>query len=244
MLVGMNARLSFPVLSESAPARRAVSAMRRASAVLERALKMDAGAMVRVRSAGEGFSDLFISTPLGCVIAQRVPGTPGVGEGEGDAEGIVVMADNLPRLFTAYEPGDRELDLGPTINLLWTGALPPDHGYVLIDTVPAEKLREVHRTMAMENKESGAPGGVARSLLDQEVVVLESEDGSQKAAITGRIIAAMGGAGAIAKPGNAEMAAYDYVRVSVTASWIRIDALFGTVFMPRPGGLARVPNPR
>ncbi|MBC2681063.1 hypothetical protein [Corynebacterium anserum] len=242
----MNARLSFSVLSDSGSVRRSVSAMRRASSVLDRVLKMDAGAMVRVRSAGKGVSDLFISTPLGCIIAQRVPGTPVTDSedgGDAGAEGIVVLADNLPRLFHQYEPEDGCLDLGPMINVMWTGALPPSHGYVFIDTVPGEKLRDVYRKMARENREAGAPGGIARSLLEQEILVVKTEDGAKSASITGRTIAAMGGAGIIAKPGNQEMADFDYARVSISASWIRIDALFGTVFFPRPGGLARVPQP-
>ena len=33
----------------------------------------------------------------------------------------------------------------------------------------------------------------------------------------------------------------DVVRVAATGSWIRLDGVFGTLYAPRPGGLARLP---
>lgn len=232
-------RLALPEISEAPAARRAVSAMRRASSVLDRALAMDPNAMVRVRAAAPGAVDLFYSTPLGCVVSQRVPGEL-VGEG---AEGAVVMGHGLSHVLATYEPGMRELELGAPVVLQWTGALPPVQGFEVVDTVPAAEVREIHRQMAAENKEAGAPGGVARSLLDQELLTVASDTGEQRVALTGRLVAAIGGLGVAAKPGQEQMAPYDYIRVSSAASWLRIDGLFGTIFAPRPGGLARVPMP-
>ena len=53
----------------------------------------------------------------------------------------------------------------------------------------------------------------------------------------------MGSLGLVKEP-PAQLADHDLIRVSVTGSWIRIDAIFGTAYLPRPGGLARIPTPR
>lgn len=235
----MNARLRFPVISDSTSARRAVSAMRRAAAVLDRAMAMDHNAMVRVRTAAEGAVDLFYSTPLGCIVSQRIPGEL-VGE---DSEGTVILGHSASPALASYEPGMRELDLGMPMVLQWTGTLPPQQGFEVVDVVPAADIREVHQKMAEENRDAQAPGGVARSLMDQRLLSVASDDGEQSVEVTGRMVAALGGLGVVAKPGSAALKNYDYVRVSVAPSWIRIDALFGTLFAPRPGGLARVPMP-
>ena len=64
--------------------------------------------------------------------------------------------------------------------------------------------------------------------------------------ITGRMVATAGATGVISPPPAALQDMYpgrqlDVVRVAATGSWIRLDGVFGTLYAPRPGGLARLP---
>lgn len=159
-------------------------------------------------------------------------------------------------------------DLGTGVDMMWLGALPPVSGFQLVDWVPAEVLREVYREMEEEHELRGGPAGLAPSMLDQELVEVTSEaenNADQHGAseedrtgntaggaapqlvnITGRMVATAGATGVISPPPAALQKKYpgrqlDVVRVAATGSWIRLDGVFGTLYAPRPGGLARLP---
>lgn len=217
--------------------------MRRAGAVMKRALVMDPGALVRLSAVGERSTDLFISTPLGCVASVRVPGQVGGAGGVSNA-GTVTYASDALEAIVAFEPGQQTLDLGADMDLMWVGTPPPQKGFELIDTVPGDVVRGLHADMATENEANSGPMGIARSLLEQQVLsVQRGNDASASVALEGRTIAALGGLRLVPEPGQ-KLRDYDYVRVSASGSWIRVDALVGSVYAPRPGGLARVPGPR
>ena len=233
--MGVTIDLQGTIDSRSATA--AVSAMRRAGAVMKRALVMDPGALVRLSAVGERSTDLFISTPLGCVASVRVPGQAG-------GTGTVAYASDALETIVAFEPGQQTLDLGADMDLMWVGSPPPQRGFELIDTVPGDVVRGLHADMAMENEANSGPMGIARSLLEQQVLTVQrGNDATASVALEGRTIAALGGLRLVPEPGE-KLRDYDYVRVSASGSWIRVDALVGSVYAPRPGGLARVPGPR
>lgn len=233
--MGVTIDLQGTIDSRSATA--AVSAMRRAGAVMKRALVMDPGALVRLSAVGERSTDLFISTPLGCVASVRVPGQAG-------GTGTVAYASDALETIVAFEPGQQTLDLGADMDLMWVGSPPPQQGFELIDTVPGDVVRGLHADMAMENEANSGPMGIARSLLEQQVLTVQrGNDATTSVALEGRTIAALGGLRLVPEPGE-KLRDYDYVRVSASGSWIRVDALVGSVYAPRPGGLARVPGPR
>ncbi|WP_297667084.1 hypothetical protein [uncultured Corynebacterium sp.] len=242
--MGVTIDLQGTIDSRSATA--AVSAMRRAGAVMKRALVMDPGALVRLSAVGERSTDLFISTPLGCVASVRVPGQVG-------GAGTVAYASDALEAIVAFEPGQQALDLGADMDLMWVGSPPPQQGFELIDTVPGDVVRGLHADMATENEANSGPMGIARSLLEQQVLTVQRTDGvaegsegndaTASVALEGRTIAALGGLRLVPEPGE-KLRDYDYVRVSASGSWIRVDALVGSVYAPRPGGLARVPGPR
>lgn len=233
--MGVTIDLQGTIDSRSATA--AVSAMRRAGAVMKRALVMDPGALVRLSAVGERSTDLFISTPLGCVASVRVPGQAG-------GAGTVAYASDALETIVAFEPGQQTLDLGADMDLMWVGSPPPQQGFELIDTVPGDVVRGLHADMATENEANSGPMGIARSLLEQQVLTVQrGNDATASVALEGRTIAALGGLRLVPEPGE-KLRDYDYVRVSASGSWIRVDALVGSVYAPRPGGLARVPGPR
>lgn len=204
---------------------------------MKRALVMDPGALVRLSAVGERSTDLFISTPLGCVASVRVPGQVG-------GAGTVAYASDALEAIVAFEPGQKSLDLGADMDLMWVGSPPPQQGFELIDTVPGDVVRGLHADMATENEANSGPMGIARSLLEQQVLtVQQGNDATASVALEGRTIAALGGLRLVPEPGE-KLRDYDYVRVSASGSWIRVDALVGSVYAPHPGGLARVPGPR
>lgn len=233
----MGVTIDLQGIVDSRSATAAVSAMRRAAAVMKRALVMDPGALVRLGAVGERSTDLFISTPLGCVASVRVPGQAG-------GTGTVAYASDALEAIVAFEPGQQTLDLGADMDLMWVGSPPPQQGFELIDTVPGDVVRGLHADMATENEANSGPMGIARSLLEQQVLTVQrGNDATASVALEGRTIAALGGLRLVPEPGE-KLRDYDYVRVSASGSWIRVDALVGSVYAPRPGGLARVPGPR
>lgn len=176
-------------------------------------------------------------------------------------------ADSASTDAGAKEP-EAIFDLGTSVDMMWLGALPPVSGFQLVDWVPAEELREVYREMEEEHELRGGPTGLAPSMLDQELVEVTSEaennadqQGASEEArtentaggaapqlvnITGRMVATAGATGVISPPPAALQEKYpgrqlDVVRVAATGSWIRLDGVFGTLYAPRPGGLARLP---
>lgn len=225
-------------LTLTRPAGAQVSALRRTAAVATRVLRMDTGAMARVVRVGEDMADIIFSTPLGCIVAERIHAVPSVDD-------AVVLAEPLPRLLTgaADAPGTETVSLGGVVTLLWTGTAPPTGGYTLVDTVPAGDVRTLFTDMQREADEHSGPAGLPPSLLDQPLLQLTGPAGAGAVEITGRVVAALGALGLVVEPKREDLRVHDLIRVSTTGSWIRIDALFGTAYVPRPGGLARIPSP-
>lgn len=235
---------SSVTLTLTRPVSAQVPALRRTAAVASRVLRMDSGAMARFVAVGEDATDIIFSTPLGCIVTERIFAVP-------SEDGAVVMADPLPGILTdaaetpeaSESPATESLSFGGRSDMLWTGTPPPPSGYTVIDTVPGEDVRTLFADMEKEADAHSGPAGLPPSLLDQPLLRLTSKHEAGIVEITGRVVAALGALGLVVQPKRAELADYDLVRVSTTGSWIRIDALFGTAYLPRPGGLARIPSP-
>lgn len=217
-----------------------VATLRRIVVVITRALRMDPGAMVRLVHARENGTDLLISTPLGCIAAQWIPAI--VSE-----DGVVVAADPLASQLAAVASGENPahspLQLGGRLDMLWTGTAPPESGWTVVDAIPGVDVRQLFEQVRQEVEAHAGPAGLPPSLLDQPLLRLTSRTQTGIIEIPGSVVAALDGLGLVAEP-REELRAHDRIRVSVTGSWIRVDALLGTVYLPRPGGLARIPSPR
>jgi hypothetical protein len=107
----------------------------------------------------------------------------------------------------------------------WRGAIPPEVGFVHLDDVPATVLTELARSGADLAREHSGPQGPPPSLLDQEVLQVDS--GMEVVAVPMRCVMALAAMGFISE------AAGDVVRVRATPAWLRIDARFGSVFRRR-----------
>lgn len=225
-------------LTLTRPAEAQASALRRTAAVATRVLRMDTGAMARVVRVGDDMADIIFSTPLGCIVAERIHAVPSVDD-------AVVLAEPLLRLLVGAvdASGTERVSLGGVVSLLWTGTAPPASGYTLVDTVPAGDVRTLFAEMQREADEHSGPAGLPPSLLDQPLLQLTGPVEAGTVELTGRVVAALGALGLVVEPKRQDLRAHDLIRVSATGSWIRVDALFGTAYVPRPGGLARIPSP-
>lgn len=227
-------------LTLTRPGREQASTLRRVATVITRVLRMDSSAMVRLVGVDGDMTDLLVSTPLGCVVAQRIHATV-------SDDGAVVAADPLPALLSdsaaTHASGDDVLTLSGRQDMLWTGAPPPQSGWTVVDMIPGVDVRDVFARFQSEAQEHSGPAGLPPSLLDQPLLRLTSRTQTGIIEIPGSVVAALGSLGLVTEP-REELRGHDRIRVSVTGSWIRVDALFGTAYLPRPGGLARIPSPR
>ncbi|MFE1514917.1 hypothetical protein ACFWIG_09730, partial [Corynebacterium bovis] len=74
-------------LTLTRPAGAQAPTLRRIVGVLARAVRMDGQAVVRLRVVADDRTDLFISTPLGCIVSQRIAARPVGASGPGAERG-------------------------------------------------------------------------------------------------------------------------------------------------------------
>ncbi|MFS0320816.1 hypothetical protein ACL1BM_09235 [Corynebacterium striatum] len=190
-------------------------------ALIARAVGLDVAALVRLRQLDENTVDVFVTTPFEVVASRRVEGTV-------SRDGAVVSASALHEalLLGDAEPGT--LELGPARDPSWPGALPPATGFVLLDTLPVEVVRELSDKGQQLARQFSGPLGPPASLLNQTVVTVNGPE-NQEVGIPMRMIFACTNLGLI--PGfAAPMDIPRHLRVSGLGRWVRVDAPFGSVY--------------
>jgi hypothetical protein len=197
---------------------------------VDRALRLDDAAVVRLK---ERTPEQFVAwVPTGFdVLASRVVG------GRVRPSDLFAGADALAR---ALPDMDRSGFVAPgfAMDSAWRGVLPPEHGFVHLDDVPARAVLDLaQRGVALAKEHSSAHGPPA-SLLDQEVVAVSS--GDESVGIPMRCVFALTAMGFLPQSSAGadafapeSVAADEVVRVRVVPSWLRIDARFGTVYRRR-----------
>lgn len=194
-------------------------------ALLTRAMGLDASASVRLRQHDDASAEVFVTTPFEVVASRRVEGTVG-------RDGAVVSAQSLlDALETSPDPdllGESvELQLGPARDPSWPGALPPQDGFVEIDSLPVTVVRELADQGQQLARQFSGPMGPPSSLLNQTVITVEN--GEDKVEIPMRMIFACTNLGLI--PGfAAPMNVPRHLRVAGKGRWVRVDAPFGSVY--------------
>ena len=198
-----------------------------------RVVRLDQSAAVRLRSAG-GRLTAWAHTPFDVLVTRSVAGSM-------EPEQRTVPASAL---LTALAVERAEaVDPGPS-DSVWSGELPPDDGWERIDDIPvAELVGLADRGIALAREHAG-PLGPPASLLDQTVLTVSAADPSGPAGravkVPMRVLFAMSGMGFLGERSgrgprvDAEAAGQDpVVRVSATASWVRLDARYGAVVRRR-----------
>lgn len=186
------------------------------TALLSRALALDAQASARIQEVGEGQLDVFVTTPFDAIASRRTSGST-------THPGATVSARAM---LDALKAGAAEV--GPARDAAWPGALPPASGFIAREEVPigvARRLADEGRNLA---RQFSGPAGPPRSLLDG-VVLTADADSDAPVEIPMRMIFACTALGLI--PGfEAPAEIPRRMRVATSGSWVRLDAPFGSVY--------------
>ncbi|MGI9123919.1 MAG: hypothetical protein ACR2JM_04090, partial [Mycobacterium sp.] len=118
-------------------------------------------------------------------------------------------------------------DPGYPMDSAWRGALPPETGFIHLDDVPVAVLSGLAAKGAELAREHSGPQGPPVSLLDSEVLRVSSD--SDSVTVPLRCVLALTAMGFMPDAPD------EVVRVRAMASWLRIDARFGSVFRARRG---------
>lgn len=189
---------------------------------VERALRLDDAAVIRLRARSGGLLTAWVATGFDVLASRVVAGTV-------RPHDVSVGADELLRGLSVVDPSGY-VDPGFPMDSAWRGALPPQSGFAHLDDVPAQVMLELAQRGAQLAKEHSSAHGPPVSLLDQEVVRVSSADAS--VGLPMRCVFALTAMGFLPQsPLDAD--ADEIVRVRLLPAWLRIDARFGSVYRRR-----------
>lgn len=188
-------------------------------ALARRAARLDPQALARFSLIDGHLIDAFITTPFDCTASRRVEGTV-------SRDGVVCPAATLGELVDGAG-----IDLGPSLDAQWPGALPPKSGFAEREIVPVAVVRQLAEQGKALARQFSGPLGPPKSLLNQTVLVVEpAEDGTlERVDIPMRMIFACTSLGLI--PGiGAPDSVPRHLRVATSGRWIRLDAPYGSIY--------------
>jgi hypothetical protein len=192
------------------------------AAFVERAVRLDAAAVIRLRARSATEFTAWASTGLDVLASRVVSGVVRPND-------LSVGADELRRRLTAAD-GSGYVDPGFPMDSAWRGALPPDSGFTHLDDVPARLLLDLAQRGSQLAKEHGSAHGPPVSLLDQEVIRVSA--GADSVGVPMRCVFALTAMGFLPQDADA-VASDEIVRVRILRAWLRIDARFGSVYRRR-----------
>jgi hypothetical protein len=192
------------------------------TAFVERAGRLDAAAVIRLRARSGGGFTAWAVTGFDVLASRVVAGTT-------RPDDLSVGADELARGLAAVDSSGY-VDPGFPMDSAWRGALPPDSGFIHLDDVPVRLMLDLAQRGAQLAKEHSSAQGPPVSLLDQEVIRVSAADVS--VGIPMRCVFALTAMGFLPQSAEA-VGADEIVRVRMLRSWLRIDARFGSVYRRR-----------
>ena len=192
------------------------------AAFAERAARLDAAAVVRLRTRSPAEFAAWASTGLDVLASRVVAGIV-------RPDDLSVGADELVRGLSAVD-STGYVNPGFPMDSAWRGGLPPDSGFAHLDDVPARLMLDLAQRGGQLAKEHGSAQGPPVSLLDQEVIQVSSAEGS--VGVPMRCVFALTAMGFLPQSSEA-VDADEIVRVRVLPAWLRIDARFGSVYRRR-----------
>lgn len=192
---------------------------------LRRAVTLDPRCLVRFRFGG-GRATALIRLPFGVLVSRGV-----AIDNETEPRDIAVHASEVLEWLDvegAAIPAGRDA--------LWRTGLPPEHGWVRLETVPDDVIRPLVRSGALTFKQAaareGVPGAqpraeVSDALLNSVVLTASDQAGSISAPVTLRAVTALTRMGFLPRGGHAF--------IDSAGRWVRVVAEYGTVYLERPG---------
>ncbi len=195
------------------------------AAFVDRAARLDAAAVVRLRTRTPGQFTAWAATGLDVLASRVVAGVV-------RPDDLSVGADELARGLAAMDNTDDSGYVNPgfPMDSAWRGALPPDSGFTHLDDVPARLLLDLAQRGSQLAKEHSSSQGPPVSLLDQEVIQVSA--GSDNVGVPMRCVFALTAMGFLPPEADA-VDSDEIVRVRVLRAWLRIDARFGSVYRRR-----------
>lgn len=192
------------------------------AAFVERALRLDDAAVIRLRARSDQGLTAWVTTGFDVLASRVVAGTV-------RPHDLSVAADQLTRGLSAMDSAGY-VDPGFPMDSAWRGALPPETGFAHLDDVPARLMLDLAQRGAALAKEHGSAHGPPASLLDQEVVRVSSGDVS--VGVPMRCVFALTAMGFLPQSPQA-VDADEIVRIRILPTWLRLDARFGSVYRRR-----------
>jgi hypothetical protein len=192
------------------------------AAFVERVVRLDAAAVIRLRARPTGTFAAWAPTGLDVLASRVVAGVV-------RPDDVSVGADDLRRGLAAVDSSGY-VDPGFPMDSAWRSVLPPDSGFIHLDDVPARLMLDLAQRGAQLAKEHGSAQGPPVSLLDQEVIRVNSAD--QSVGVPMRCVFALTAMGFL-PPDADDVGPDEIVRVRVLPAWLRIDARFGSVYRRR-----------
>jgi hypothetical protein len=189
---------------------------------VERAARLDAAAVIRLRARPHGELTAWAATGLDVLASRVVTGVV-------RPDDLSVGADELGRGLAAVDSSGY-VNPGFPMDSAWRGALPPDSGFVHLDDVPVRLMLNLAQRGAELAKEHSSAQGPPVSLLDQEVIRVSADDVS--VGVPMRCVFALTAMGFLPQSADA-VDAGEIVRVRTRKAWLRIDARFGSVYRRR-----------
>ncbi|MEZ0350374.1 hypothetical protein ACAG21_06170 [Mycobacterium sp. pR1184] len=192
------------------------------AAFVDRALRLDDAAVVRLRTRSPGLLTAWMATGFD-VLASRVV------VGRVSPDDMTVAADGLGRGLSAMDDTGY-VDPGFAMDSSWRSALPPESGFTHLDDVPAQVMLDLAQEGARLAREHSSSHGPPASLLDQEVIRVSSADTS--VGLPMRCVFALTAMGFLPQSRDA-IDASEIIRVRTLPAWLRLDARFGSVYRRR-----------
>jgi hypothetical protein len=189
---------------------------------VERAARLDAAAVIRLRARPSGELSAWTATGLDVLASRVVTGVV-------RPDDLSVGADELGRGLAAVDSSGY-VNPGFPMDSAWRGVLPPDSGFVHLDDVPVRLMLNLAQRGGELAREHSSAQGPPVSLLDQEVLRVSSADVS--IGVPMRCVFALTAMGFLPQSAEAVDAA-EIVRVRMFKAWLRIDARFGSVYRRR-----------
>ena len=118
------------------------------AAFVERALRLDDAAVIRLRRRSDGLVAAWVGTGLDVLAVRAVAG-------EVSPDDISCGADQLARGLRSAAT-DGRVDTGFPMDSAWRGVLPPENGFTHLDDVPAAVLVDLAHRGADLAREQGS----------------------------------------------------------------------------------------
>jgi hypothetical protein len=192
------------------------------AAFAERAVRLDAATVIRLRTRSAGKFIAWAPTGLDVLASRVVAGVV-------RPDDLSVGADELARGLANVDSSGY-VNPGFPMDSAWRGALPPDSGFTHLDDVPARLLLDLAQRGSQLAKEHSSAQGPPVSLLDQEVIRVSA--GGDTVGVPMRCVFALTAMGFLPQDADA-VDSEEIVRVRMLRTWLRIDARFGSVYRRR-----------